>query len=59
MWSKWDVLGLGLTDEDVCLLSSVDCDISRLNRINKIIILSRYTFFSENSTVMNSRVKRA
>jgi hypothetical protein len=59
MWSKWNVLDLGLTDEDVCLLSSVDCDISRLNRINKIIILSRYTFFSENSTIKNFRVKRA
>jgi hypothetical protein len=27
MWPRGDVLGLGLTDEDVGLLSGVDCDI--------------------------------
>jgi hypothetical protein len=31
---------------------------SRLNRIDRILIPSRYTFFSESSTVKNSRVKR-
>jgi hypothetical protein len=32
---------------------------SRLNRIDRILILSRYTFFSESSHVKNFRVKRA
>jgi hypothetical protein len=31
----------------------------RLNRIDRILIPSRYTFFSENSTIKNFRVKRA
>jgi hypothetical protein len=26
-WPRWDVPGLGLTDEDVGLLRGVDCDI--------------------------------
>jgi hypothetical protein len=26
-WPRWDVLGLGLTDEDVSLLRGMDCDI--------------------------------
>jgi hypothetical protein len=32
---------------------------SRLNRIDRILILSRYTFFSRNPTVKNFGVMRA
>jgi hypothetical protein len=67
-WLRGEVLGLGLTDEDVCLLRGVDCDIlapgmgytgPRLNRINKVIISIRCIFFFRSLSRKNLQVKRA
>jgi hypothetical protein len=53
-WLRGKVPGLGLTDEDIGLLTGVDCDIlapgmgypgPRLNRINSVSIPTRCIFF--------------
>jgi hypothetical protein len=59
--SKGHVPNLGLTDEDVSLskgggLCHPD---SRLNRIDRISIPLKYTFFFESPTTKNSEVKHA
>jgi hypothetical protein len=68
MWPRGEVPGLGLTDEDVGLLSGVDCDIlapgmgypsPRLNRINRVIISTRCIFFFGSLSRKNLQVKRA
>jgi hypothetical protein len=61
MWPTGDVPSLGLTDEDVGLLRGVDCDIltQGFNRIDRIFISPRYTFFSGSPHAKNSVVKRA
>jgi hypothetical protein len=61
MWPRRDISGLGLTDRDVGLLRGVNCDIltKGFNRIDRILIPPRYTFFSESTTVKNFGVKRA
>jgi hypothetical protein len=70
-WPRGDVPGLGLTDGDVGLLRGVDCDILTQGliglieycfakkRIDRILIPSRYTFFSGSPTTKNYEVKRA
>jgi hypothetical protein len=67
-WPRGEVPGLGLTDEDVGLLSGVDCDILtpgmgypglRLNRINRVFIPIRCIFFFGSLSRKNLQVKRA
>jgi hypothetical protein len=59
-WSRGDVPGLGLTDEDVGFLRGVDCDILTQGLIRLIEYSSlRYIFFSGSPSVKNSGVKRA
>jgi hypothetical protein len=61
-WPRGDIPSLVLTDEDVSLLrggGGLWHPDSRLNRIHRILIPSRYTFFSESPTEKKSRVKRA
>jgi hypothetical protein len=52
---------LGLTNEDIGLLGGVDCDIMSkdLNRIDKILIPTMYTFFFRSPIEKNSEVKHA
>jgi hypothetical protein len=58
-WSRGDVPGLGLTDEDVGFLRGVDCDILTQGLIRLIEYSSlRYIFFSGSPPVKNSGVKR-
>jgi hypothetical protein len=58
-WPKGNVPGLGLTDEDVGLLREwIVTSGSRLNRIDRILISPRYTFFFGSSPAKNSGVKR-
>ena len=65
-WLRGEVPGLGLTDEDVGLLSGVDCGIlalgmgypgPRLNRINSVLIPTRCIFFFESLSRKNLQVK--
>jgi hypothetical protein len=60
-WPRGDVPGLELADEDVGLLRGVDCEIlaQGFNRIDRILILPRYTFFFGSPPAKNSGVKRA
>jgi hypothetical protein len=58
-WLRGDVTGLGLTDGDIGLLKGgLSHPISRLNRIDRILIPLRYTFFFGSPPVKNSGVKR-
>jgi hypothetical protein len=58
-WPRGNVLGLGLTDEDVGLLRGLDCDIlvQGLIEFDRIIIPPSYTFFSGSPIEKNSGVK--
>jgi hypothetical protein len=59
-WPRGDVPGLGLTNEDVGLLRGGLCHPgSRLNRIDRILIPPRYTFFFGSPPAKNFGVKRA
>jgi hypothetical protein len=67
-WPRGEVLGLGLTDENVGLLRGVDCVIlarwivwypgPRLNRNNKLSIPTRCVFFFGSLSRKNLQVKR-
>jgi hypothetical protein len=57
-WPREDVPGLGLIDGDVGLLrGELWHPGSRINRIDRILIPLRYTFFFENPTIKNSEAK--
>jgi hypothetical protein len=60
-WPRGYVPGLRLTDKDVDLLRGGGLWHigSRLNRIYRILISPRYTFFSGSPYAKNSGVKRA
>jgi hypothetical protein len=60
VYTRGDVPGLGLIERDVGILRGwIVTSGSRLNKIDRILIPSSYTFFSGNSTEKKSRVKRA
>jgi hypothetical protein len=55
-----DVPGLRLIERDIgILMGLIVTSGSRLNKIDRILIPSSYTFFFGNSTEKKSRVKRA
>jgi hypothetical protein len=58
-WPSGGIFGLGLTNGDISLLRGVNCDMFnlRFNKIDRILIPPRYTFFSESPSAKNSRVK--
>jgi hypothetical protein len=57
-WSRGDIPGLGLTDEDVGFLRGVDCDILAQGLIG-LIEYSYHHFFSGSPPAKNSGVKCA
>jgi hypothetical protein len=54
MWPRGDVLGLGLTDEDVDLLKGVDCDITAQGLIGLI----EYSYHQGIPSFLEAQLKR-
>jgi hypothetical protein len=53
-WPRGDVLGLGLTDEDVDLLRGVDCDITTQGLIGLI----EYSYHQGIPSFLEAQLKR-
>jgi hypothetical protein len=58
-WPRRDISDLGLTDGDINLQRGLDCDIlaQGFNRIDRILIPPKYTFFSGSPTAKNFGIK--